>query len=261
MSTRKLYDATSAYQRIYVGQRGDLRFMRFGDYHAGWQGAVYVKHPHRLYFGYQQAFSLFSIVRSDVSRFLSVGVGTGTAISHVHHFYPRAKLVGIELDPDVLSVAKSCFFMPMDERVQLVTEDARTCVPKLADAFDLIFVDVFFHERTPAALLSPIYLRVLSDILMDGGVAVFNVIMSYGGSDREVFGRLCTDLKALIGPVFYIPLGMVPYLSQNIVVFACKDARLLSEATLKRNAVRYIEEHQMVYGFKAKRLPYLLKVW
>lgn len=254
--TTAIFEANSDYQTIFVGERNGVRFLRFGGAHANWQGAYVIAQPERLYFPYQQAFSLHTAWRPQIRRFLAVGVGTATAISHVYRRHAEAEIVGIDIDGLVIEAARRFFHAPDDPRVRLLQADARLLVPRLEDQFDLIFLDAFFQEKTPHTMLSPVFLRVLADRLEPGGILMVNAVMPTAGSRRRRFVHLCRHLKLLVGPVWVLSLGLIPFVENNVLIIA-KRAPTASPMVdiLRMRALREIRMHSKVYAAYGRFLP------
>ncbi len=250
----------STYQTIQIVERNGVRFMRFGDERAGWQGGMLVRRPTRLYFPYQQAFALHTMWLPSVSRFLAVGIGTGTAISHVHRRHPQARITGIDVDAAVMVAAKEHFMMPADDRTRFIEADARAFVPRMEDQFDLILLDVFYREETPQTFFSAVYLRSLADRLTPGGVLAMNVILPTAGEHSRKFWELGRRLSLLIGPAWYIPLGVISFSAQNIVLFSQRDPTVTAPVSqLRRRGLREIGAHQRMFARYAQLLPWRLK--
>ncbi|MCY0868977.1 MAG: fused MFS/spermidine synthase [Firmicutes bacterium] len=255
-ATTTLFDMRSPWQDVFVGERAGVRFLRFGREHGGWQGAQVVRHPRKLYFPYQQAFSLHTAWCPHVDRFLCIGVGTATAMSHVHWRHPHAEMVGVDVDPLVIEVAKRFFGAPVDERAAFVAADARLYVPRMEDAFDLVFVDAYYRERVPQTFVSSVFLAALARLISPAGVLMMNVIMAPGGRRSRSLRKLCGDLEALIGPTWMIPLGVLPRTPQNILVIAQRrPTPIVPARTLWERAVGEMRAHPEIYSSFARLLP------
>jgi spermidine synthase len=261
VSNRELIRIQSPYQLIVVGEQHGIRYLRFGGESAGWQGAMVVASPKRLYFPYQQAFSLYEAFVPEVRNFLSIGVGTGTSICHVHDRHPKAKLMGIEWDPRVLDVARDYFSLPND-RVTLIEADARIALAKMHERFDLIFLDAYYREKTPKTFYSPLYLKVLAERLESVGVLAINMITVTQGSRSKPFVELCTWLTELIGPDFTLSLGPFAYTPHNLLLFAVKSDTLWQDVRIARQkAMHKIIQYPEYYRFWSRVLPYRIHRW
>ncbi|PWI56618.1 spermidine synthase [Sulfoacidibacillus thermotolerans] len=255
-----IYKTHSDYQVIQVGENRGVRYMRFGDEGSGWQGAILTRQPARLYFPYQQAFALHTAWRPTVNHFLAIGVGTGTAISHVHRRHKNAKITGIDIDDQVIVVAERFFGLPTDERTHYFAEDAGMGLRNLTDAFDLIFIDVFFREQTPKIFFSTSFFQDIEQHLVLGGIVAMNVILPIKGPLRHAFWDLYARLQRYIGPTYYIALGPVPFISQNVILFSQKaSSKALSLSTLRKKCLSEIEQHKNYFSTYAKILPWRLK--
>ncbi len=258
MATKEIFRAESSYQPIYVGEQKNVRFLRFGGEAAGWQGALIVDRPERLYFPYQQAFSLYSAWLPDVRSFLSIGVGTGTSINHVQRVHQDVKITGIEWDPVVIETARRYFGVSQDA-IRLIEADARIVLPTMRETFDMIFLDAYFRERTPKTFFSPVYQQVLADHLRIGGLLVINVIARTMGLAAEPYRSLCAQLNALVGPVFILDLAPVPFTPHNVVLFCLKRPIQVPELRVIRKRARdTIRTHASFYAPWARILPFLI---
>ena len=255
-AVKALFKTESAHQTIFVGEQRGVRFLSFGDRRAGWQGAYLPARPERLYFPYQQAFSLHTAWRPRVERFLAIGVGTGTAIGHVFRRHPEARIVGVDIDLAVIEAARRFFALPESGRIELLAADARSAVPQMAERFDLIFLDVFYREETPKTLLSPLYLNVLRDRLAPGGVLAINAILATAGPRGQRFRDLCRHLKLTVGPVWWINVGLVPQWENNVLLFARRmPTGVPATEELRARARREIRVHPRAYAPYSRLIP------
>ncbi|KUO95868.1 spermidine synthase [Ferroacidibacillus organovorans] len=257
--TKILFRQESTFQTVCVGERQNVRFLRFGDASAGWQGACVLDQPKRLYFPYQQAFSLHTAWLPTVENFLSIGVGTGTALNHIHWRHKAANLTGIELDGMVLYVAERYFGLSR-ETVQLIEADARTCLDQLDPSYDLIFLDAYYQEDTPSGMLQETFLKQLADLLIPGGVLAINAIMTTLGKSSSRYHKLCRELSRTVGPTFRIDVGILPFSEHNLLLYAIKmPAFIPSVESLRARARAEIAQNPDVYGPFRDALPTRIK--
>lgn len=112
-----------------------------------------------------------------VRNVLVLGVGGGTVIRQLHHFLAPRRIVGVELNPVHLEVAR-CHFGVDASNVRLQRADALQWVRDYRGApFDLIIDDLFGDaggepQRVVAA--SGRWLRQLGKLLAPKGMLVFN---------------------------------------------------------------------------------------
>ncbi|GGI95566.1 hypothetical protein GCM10010885_01490 [Alicyclobacillus cellulosilyticus] len=202
---------------IQVIERGRVRYLRFGD-HGGWQGAIDVSRPDRPVFPYQRAFMTLADSLPRVERFLSVGVGTGTALRHVAHRHPQARLTGVEIDRRVIDVATAFFACPGPDRVEYWIGDGVWFLAAARTSFDLVFVDAYLSDRVYSPCVTPEFARRLAEVVAPDGVAACNLIFAWPPS-----GMMRAFLDAAAGSfagVWLLPVGL-PGGEQNVLaVFA-----------------------------------------
>jgi len=75
-------------------------------------------------------------------RVLVLGLGGGSVARLVRALAPRAQIVGVEIDPEVVALARRWFDLD-DLRVDLVVDDARRFLARERRRFDAVIEDVF----------------------------------------------------------------------------------------------------------------------
>ena len=168
---------------------------------------------------------------------LILGVGGGAVIRQLLHYFPEAKITGIELVPLHITLAKQYFGLD-DPRVRLVASDAVDWVKNAKpQQFDLIIDDVFGEvggEPDRAFPLSRPWLRSLEHLARpDSAVTVANVLES---KDIEAARRFYQQrrkrslFRLTVGNCYNIVLIATPaadcsFLRQSLRQFAELDTR------------------------------------
>jgi len=110
--------------------------------------------------------------------FLVLGLGGGSAARIIRALAPRARIVGVERDPDVVRAARRWFDLD-DLGVQVVVGDAREYLERTRARHDAVFEDVFTGRgrslHKPDWLPTPGLARA-ARLLRRGGVLVSNAI-------------------------------------------------------------------------------------
>lgn len=111
-------------------------------------------------------------------RVLMLGLGAGSVATVVRILDPDARIVGVELDRDVVRLARRHFGLDALE-VEVVVDDVFRYLRTARERFDLIVEDVFVgglrSVHKPAGLLDEGYERIGSH-LAPHGLAVSNTI-------------------------------------------------------------------------------------
>jgi spermidine synthase len=119
---------------------------------------------------------------------LLLGLGAGSAARIVRALAPRARILGVELDPDVVRAAREHFDLDT-LGIEVVQADARELLVRERRHFDAILDDVFVGRgravRKPDWLPEP-GLALAARRLAPGGVLVTNTLDDAPDSARTL---------------------------------------------------------------------------
>ena len=104
---------------------------------------------------------------------LILGLGGGTAAKLVNQFWPEAKIVGIEIDPVIIGLAKKYFALGKISSLKIINADAAEWV-KRKEKFDLILVDVYLGDKVPKSCETKEFLKNIKKLISPGGFVIFN---------------------------------------------------------------------------------------
>ena len=143
--------------------------------------AVDLRDPTHLEFGYLRRFAdATAALRADVSESLDVlhvGGGGFTFPRYLAAVHPDARQTVLELDPQILEIARSELGFEPTERIQVHVGDARQSIRALpSEAFDLVFGDAFGGLAVPWHLTTTEFLDEITRVLRPGGAYVMNLI-------------------------------------------------------------------------------------
>jgi hypothetical protein len=106
-------------------------------------------------------------------RVLLLGLGAGTSARGLKETYPGARVVGVELDAEVVRLARAHFGLAAD--VEVHVGDARAFLAGDSRRYDAIIVDAFRFPYVPFHLTTREFAAAVAAHLAPGGVACFNV--------------------------------------------------------------------------------------
>jgi len=114
-----------------------------------------------------------------ISKVLILGLGCGDCAFEVQKYYPRAKMIGVEIDEHVVDMAKCYFNLATVKNLKIAIEDAAKYVRKLTKEkkpkeFDLIIVDVYLGKKMPKEFRSKRFFERLKKLLRKNGVVAYN---------------------------------------------------------------------------------------
>lgn len=166
----------SLYNRILVERDGDIVALNFRvGRQARRQTAVDLTQASRLVVPYSRTMLAAAFVQPRPERILQIGLGGGGLNRFLRIAYPEANITTVELDGEVLAVAREFMDYRPDSRDEVVIEDGRSFVKKSKDKWDWIFVDAFRDGTVPVHLKTREFYQLLRDHLSPGGVVALNV--------------------------------------------------------------------------------------
>jgi spermidine synthase len=222
---------------IQVSESAGVRYLHFGSHWI--QGAMRVARPWALELDYTREMMAALLLRPDQAwprSALLIGLGAASLTKFLHRHRPEAKLTVVEIEPDVIAVARAHFKLPeTDERLRIHIDDGAAFVAATRQRFDLILVDGF-DEKARTGMLDtlPFYLNCKAR-LSDSGLLVANLLSKSKGVRRSMERiEAAFDARAVAFPSCD---------SGNVVAFAATGApveHVLGE--LKAAARRLKEE-------------------
>lgn len=170
-----LYEKDSAYNHIVVTEEEPgLRSLRF-ERGGGLQSVVKLGDADYLELGYVKTMLVGLAFVEEPRRMLVVGLGGGTIPSFLHKHYPRAVIDVVDIDPDVVAVARKYFGFREDKLLKTHVEDGRRFIERGTGLYDLVFLDAYGNDFIPPHLTTREFLLAARKILRPGGAVVGNV--------------------------------------------------------------------------------------
>jgi spermidine synthase len=156
---------------------------------------------------------------------LLLGLGAGSVVRILRALAPRARIVGVELDPGVVAAAREWFELDA-LGIEVILGDAREVVAELGGRFDLVLEDVFVGReatlRKPEGIPLP-FLDHARRLLRPGGVIASNTIDEGPAVRRALAARFPSVVE----------IGVAEHDNRIYVAGDALDARSLRAAVLR----------------------------
>ncbi|MDB5864553.1 MAG: hypothetical protein JWO70_2359 [Betaproteobacteria bacterium] len=170
-----LYEKPSPYNNIIVtedesGQRV-LRFERGGAR----QSIAKPGDPTFLGFAYTKVAFAGLALSPEPLRIMIVGLGGGTMPMFLRHYYPKAAIDVVDIDPDVVHVAKEYFGFREDASLKAHVGDGRKFVESVREPYDVVFLDAFGTRNVPPHLTTLEFMRAVKHSVKPTGVVIGNI--------------------------------------------------------------------------------------
>ncbi len=172
---KTLYRKASRYATLVVTENEHgLRTLRFGD-DPDAQSVVKVGDPDHVEFEYVQAMPVALTLVQEPKRVLIVGLGGGSLPGLLRQHYPQMTIDVVDIDADVVAVAKKYFGFREDAAMHVYVEDGRRFIDKCQRPYDIIFLDAYGPENIPYDLATKEFLLAARRAVGPRGVVAGNV--------------------------------------------------------------------------------------
>ena len=172
---KTLYEQPSPYGLILVTEdKPGFRTLYF-ERGGALQSVVKLGDPDHLELPYAKAMLSGLALCEAPRRILIVGLGGGTLAKFLHKHYPQAVIDAVDIDPDVIKVARQFFEFREDDNLQAHVSDGRKFIEDRPGVYDLIFLDAFGTDSTPYHLTTREFFLAVKKALTPAGVALGNI--------------------------------------------------------------------------------------
>jgi spermidine synthase len=239
----RLAHIETEYNDVFITKRGHQLVMSFQI--KGWDYTESVSNlldPDDLPLRYAQVMTIATIYPEVPRRILMLGLGGGSISTYLGRFMPEAAVTTVEIDPGVITAAKTYFGLRESERMRYRAGDGRVFLNRDSERYDLILVDAYRGGYVPFHLLTREFYGLVKQRLAPGGAAAFNV---HDGS------KLYASTVKTLGEVF-AALDLYPTGRGEVIAVA--TAAPADAQTLERRAAALQSQH----GFRFS-LPDMLR--
>lgn len=138
-------------------------------------------------------------LRHSSSRILILGLGAGTLATMLAKKYPRARLTGVEIDPDMVRLGKKYLNLGNLKNLKIIIRDAAIFCHTASgrrEKYDLIFVDLYQGKIVPSKLDSSSFFKSVLSLLQPSGRLFVNRLF-YDPTSRSIAQKTLVTLEKL----------------------------------------------------------------
>lgn len=191
------------------------------------QSSMRVKSPYTLELAYSRGMMMYKLFAPHAHDIVVLGLGGGSIPKYIHHFFEEDRTRVLEINPEVIKVARSHFYLPDDDaRLHVLEGDGREYLHNNPETTQVLMLDAFGSTGLPSELSSQEFFDICANALQADGMALFNL----WGSDKNFDIYLQRIEQSFNNRVWMMPTGR----PGNIVVFAFKQ----KPAELRWEAIR-----------------------
>ena len=217
--------------QLVVSEERGVRHLHVGG--EAIQSAMRLEDPFALELDYTRCMMAFLLFHPQPRRALMIGLGGGSLAKFFHRRVNGLRTHVLEYDERVIATARELFHVPADD-ARLSIEHGDGVQALSPECCDLLVVDGFEDESTPAAMVSQAFFDAAWWALEEPGALVVNFMDDDPNLDRNLqrieraFGGAVLAFQALRDP--------------NIVVLGLKGAPAAIEWNVLRARAEALEK-------------------
>ena len=213
---RKIHKSVSDESIVEVTESNGIRSLHLGTVTI--QSSMKVKSPIELQLAYSRGMMGFLLFSDQVKNVLSIGLGGGSVPKYIHANCPEITQTIIEINPQIINIARSHFYVPdNDARLNVMEGDGIAYLANNPNSADCLMIDAFDAHGIPPDFCSQEFFDSCEKTLANVGIFVINL----WGSDKNFDIYLQRIEQSFDHKVLMLPTGK----PGNIVVFGFKNRR------------------------------------
>jgi spermidine synthase len=151
---------------------------------------------------YYDYFSLGPLL-STPGEILILGMGAGTSVQQFEKVFPRANIDAVEIDPEIVRIAKEYFDVKDTDKVKIFAEDARPFLKLSTKKYDVVELDLFQGgPYVPFYVTTSEFFGEVKERLADEGVVIMNILQM--SKDKLLAACIVETLKSVFPSVYVI---------------------------------------------------------
>jgi len=243
-----IYEKETPYSHLdVVDSKGTRTLYLNGLSHS----AMYLNNTNDLVFLYTEMFNLAFAFNSNIQNVLFIGGGGFSTPKYFLENYPDMIVDVVEIDPDVIKVAKDYFNLKEDTRLSIYNRDGRVYITNSNKKYDLIVLDAYSKTYVPFHLMTKEFFMELKKDLTPDGIVASNMITSLLGDTSDLFKAEYKTISQIFSNLYVFPTrANSPGTVQNVLLFASQTS-YLSKDRLAENLhsinmsefINYIENY------------------
>lgn len=234
---KSLLEKDTFYHRIRVEEDEEARYMYFD---RTLQSAMNLKDPAALRLIYSRYTSLAFAFRPDAKKMLLIGLGGGSIPKKLQKEFPNLEMDVVEIDPEVIQIAKTHFNVRESKNLRLHAQDGRLFLARSAHQYDIIMIDAYYSDAMPFHLATKEFFELAQRKLTSNGILVANLISAVTGPSGRI-ARAFIKTQRPIFPQIYVfaarrPDNVGVQNIQNVIVIATREKQRLDIKDIVKRA-------------------------
>lgn len=201
---------------------------------------------------YTNIAPVFSVFKKEVRDILVIGGGSFELSENFGNVFEKSTVTTIELDPEVVSVAKKYFHTPDEIINNTVIEDGRVFINKNQNKYDIIFSDAYNSLiSVPWHLTTKEFFVQTKSRLNSEGVFAVNFIGSLNG-ESAYYESLMMTFSSVFDNFHIFAYGNSFDSVQNIVLVGINSNEKQSDEMIRQKIMQLPKDRHLAVYLKNK---------
>ena len=234
---KTLMQKDTFYHRIRIEEDDEARYMYFD---RTLQSAMTLRDPTALRLIYSRYTSLGFTFRADAKKMLLIGLGGGSIPKKLNKEFPNLEIDAVELDPEVIKIAKDHFNIKESKQLRLHAQDGRLFLTRTQSQYDIIMLDAYFTDAMPFHLATKQFFELAQKKLTPNGIIVANLISAVTGPSGKIARAFARTLRQVYPQTYLFATRRPDNVSldtiQNVIVIATRDKQRIDIKEIVKRA-------------------------
>ena len=235
---RKIHKSVAEASVVEVTEVDGVRALHLGSVTI--QSGMKVRNPFALALNYSRGIICFLLFSSKIKSVLTIGLGGASVTKYIYKFCPEITQTVLEINAQVIQIARSHFFLPdNDEKLNVMEGDGVQYLLENLASSDCVIIDVFDSHGIPPNCCTQDFFDSCFEALKNDGIFVINL----WGSDKSFDIYLQRIEHTFSRRVLMMPTGK----PGNIIVFGFKNPTKFTEKKLRERAKLLENDHKIEF--------------
>lgn len=173
-SKRRIHKSVAEDGSVDVSEQDGVRSLHLGSDTV--QSSMRIAAPNALELHYTRSMMAFLLFQPEPREVLMIGLGGGSLVKYVYHHLAECHTTALEINPQVVAVARNLFFVPPDDdRLAILLEEGAQYVATHPACADVILSDGFDGEMLAEPLSTQLFFTDCRRALRPNGVFAINL--------------------------------------------------------------------------------------
>lgn len=171
-------------------------------------------------------FTLLKNIQKDETKLLLIGLGGGSLPMFIDTHFPRIFTTVVELDQNIVDVAKNWFCYQESERMALIVDDGLKVLKENSKEYDIVVFDIDSKQTSkalscpPPAFVEKKNLELVRASLSLGGLFILNLVCR----DKKQSEEVIQTIQKIFPEVSKIDID-----EEVNEVLICSDSKMMEE--------------------------------